>query len=136
MGRVNAARERLFQRSCDAWVAGDGTELNDFFSNDVSYVESDGSRYEGLAEIHRWFADWLTRGEVLSWQVLRYVHQGNTSVAEWCFRCRYDGVLAVLDGVTLMDFDASGKISRLREFSAKNEAASASEPPAENVDKT
>ncbi|MCE5342165.1 MAG: nuclear transport factor 2 family protein [Eubacteriales bacterium] len=92
-------RERLFQAYCDTWVREDASTLEDYFTPDVVYTESDGSRYEGITEIRRWFAAWLTRGKVLAWDVLGYVHQGGVTAAEWRFLCRYDGVTAALDGV-------------------------------------
>ncbi len=112
-------REKLFQAYCDVWLTRDGSRLGEFFTDDALYVESDGSRYEGLGQIRAWFAAWLPHGEVLAWQVRRYLHQCDASAAEWTFRCRYDGVESEFDGVTLMTFSSDGKISCLREFAAK-----------------
>lgn len=42
---------------------------------------------------------------------------GNSIVGEWCFECEYDGV-------TIANFDAQGKIERLREFQSRAEHVS------------
>jgi len=125
--------ETLFRAYCDAWLAGDPASLSDFFAENVGYTESDGSRYEGLAEIRKWFVNWLPHGRVLEWRIVRYLHQGNASAAEWFFRCRYDGVESGFNGVTLMDFGKDGKIIRLQEFAAQTAPERAENGSPDNV---
>ena len=115
----NESRERLFRDYCASWLTRDVCRFSDFFTDDAVYTESDGARYEGLAELRAWFARWLPHGEVLEWRVLRFLHQGDAAAAEWFFRCRYDGEESAFNGVTLMDFDRCGKIRRLSEFAAR-----------------
>jgi ketosteroid isomerase-like protein len=113
------ARETLLRDYFDAWRKRDGSRLGDFFAEDAVYTESDGSRYEGLPRIRRWFAEWNAQGEVTAWSISRFVHQGDTTAVQWFFSCRYQGKSYAFDGVTLADFNAEGKIVTLREYVAK-----------------
>ena len=112
-------RQSLFRAYCDAWLNRDGSRLGHFFADHVVYTESDGSRYEGLNAVRSWFSQWLLHGDVLLWRVHRYTHQGRVMIAEWTFRCRYEGVESVFDGVSVVDFDNNGKIIRLREYAGQ-----------------
>ena len=80
-----------------------------------------GPEYHGLAQILRWFKDWNARGRVLEWSVKRVIEKDRTAVAEWYFKCEYDGVTDGFDGVTIADFDENGKIVKLCEFQSKAE---------------
>ena len=119
-------RQTLFRAYCDAWLKRDGSRLGDFFADHVVYIESDGSRYEGLNAVRDWFSGWMLHGDVLLWRVHRYTHQGRVMIAEWTFRCRYNDTESLFDGVSVMDFDNDGKIIRLREYAGKLPGNSAS----------
>ena len=115
------ARETLIRRYFTSWRERDSTVLADCFAVNAVYVESYGPCYKGLAQIQRWFADWLPHGEVLVWDIHRFLHQGSTAVIEWLFSCRYDGQTSTFSGVTIADFNEQGKIFLLKEFAAKSE---------------
>lgn len=45
----------------------------------------------------------------------------NTVIAEWYFKCNYEGNADDFDGVTIAEFDDDMKICELREFQSKAE---------------
>ena len=113
--------EEIIRRYFLAWIQADLETVRNTFSEDAVYSECYGPEYHGLAQILRWFRDWNDRGRVLEWTVKRVIESGRTAVAEWYFRCEYDGKADAFDGVTIADFDGDMKITRLCEFQSKAE---------------
>ena len=113
--------EEVIRRYFRAWLDKDIGTVRDTFSDDAVYSECYGPEYRGLAQILQWFGDWNQRGRVLEWSVKRVIETDRTAVAEWYFKCEYDGVTDGFDGVTIADFDEHGKIARLCEFQSKAE---------------
>jgi len=109
--------EKYFQ----AWIDVDLDTVKKVFSDDVIYTECYGPEYHGLSQIVRWFTDWNQKGRVLEWTIKRMVEQDKTIVVEWYFSCDYEGNVDGFDGVTIADFNDTGKIFRLREFQSKPE---------------
>ena len=104
-----------------AWIDADASVLRSTFADDVVYTECYGPEYCGIGQVESWFSDWHGRGKVLEWKIARMLEVGRTVVAEWHFKCVYDGVTDEFDGVTIADFDADNKVARLREFQSKSE---------------
>ncbi|MBO4419229.1 MAG: nuclear transport factor 2 family protein [Oscillospiraceae bacterium] len=104
-----------------SWIEKDEAAFQRSFSQDAVYSECYGPEYHGLPQLLRWFRDWNARGSVLSWEIKRFLKADRTAVAEWYFRCVFDGVEDGFDGVTIADFDAAGKIQKLSEFQSKAE---------------
>lgn len=113
--------EAVIRRYFQAWIEADASVLEETFAQDVVYTECYGPEYRGLEQVKRWFEDWNRRGRVLEWTISRVLEAGRSVVAEWYFRCEYDGSIGGFDGVTIADFDERGKIVRLREFQSKAE---------------
>lgn len=67
-----------------------------------------------LKQVQAWFTDWNKRGTVLDWTIKRFIHKGYITVAEWFFRCEYDNIIDGFDGVSIIKFDANGKIEELK----------------------
>ena len=109
--------EKYFQ----AWIDVDPDTVKELFSEDVIYSECYGPEYHGLSQIMRWFTDWNQKGRVLEWTIKRTIEQNSTIVVEWYFKCEYEGNVDGFDGVTIADFDDTGKIRRLSEFQSKPE---------------
>lgn len=114
-------RETIIRDYFHAWVTGDNSRLRDFFAEDIVYVECYGPEYHGIEQILHWFSDWQPHGRVLEWNIKRILHQDTAYTVEWFFKCIYDGVTDGFDGVSLIDFDETGKIVFLREFQSKHE---------------
>ena len=113
--------EQVIRRYFRAWLENDVEAVRDTFSDDAVYSECYSPEYRGLSQILQWFRDWNQRGRVLEWSVKRVIEKDRTAVAEWYFKCEYDGVADGFDGVTIADFDENGKIVKLCEFQSKAE---------------
>jgi len=111
--------EKLIREYFRAWLDADGSRLGDFFEDGAVYSECYGPEYVGLGEISEWFFRWNARGRVLRWDIKRMINEGNVWAVEWYFSCVYDGTPSAFDGVSLIEFDADGKITGLREFESK-----------------
>lgn len=114
-------REQLVWSWFSAWLDRDGSHISTIFAEDAVYTECYGPQYRGRAQIERWFVDWNARGRVLEWAIKRFLHDGASLAVEWYFACDYDGEVSGFDGVTLVDFDSDGRVSRLCEFQSKSE---------------
>ena len=103
----------------EAWLQKDIQTVMHTFSEDAIYTECYGPQYHGLPQILKWFADWNRKGTVLQWDIHRMVEQGQTVVAQWFFRCDYDGTVSGFDGVSVIDFGEDGRICRLEEYQSE-----------------
>lgn len=111
----------VLRKYFQAWIDKDIEIVKRTFSETALYSESFGPEYHGLEQILKWFNDWNNRGRVLEWTIKRILEQEQTLVAEWYFKCDYDGVIDGFDGVTIADFDNDLKIIKLCEFQSKAE---------------
>ncbi len=112
-------RTETLRRYFQAWLDADPEAVKPLFADDVVYSECWGPEYHGLSQILQWFQDWNRKGRVLEWTIRRALEQGGTVVAEWYFRCDYEGSTDGFDGVTIADFDRDGRITRLSEYQSK-----------------
>ncbi|MDO4314612.1 MAG: nuclear transport factor 2 family protein [Oscillospiraceae bacterium] len=109
-------REQTIRRWFGMWLRGRDTGIAELFTKDAVYIESWGPEYRGAEKIRLWFAEWNTRGKVLTWDIRQYFHRDNQTVAEWFFRCRMsDGTEQAFDGLSLVKWE-NGKIAFLQEF--------------------
>ncbi len=118
---VHSAREHNISCYFSMWLQHDCSGIENLFSNDVVYIESDGREYHGIEQLVRWFGDWFAHGKVERWDITAFSHAGNKCFAEWYFVCVYDGNRSGVDGVTIAEFDSEGRIYTLREFAAAHE---------------
>lgn len=114
-------KERILREYFRAWLEDDVEAVRNTFSENVLYRECYGPEYHGLEQVIRWFQDWNTKGHVLEWTIKRVIEQRNTLVAEWYFKCEYEGEISGFDGVTIAEFDNDMKVSELLEFQSKSE---------------
>lgn len=111
----------IIKKYFQAWINKDIQSVKQIFSENALYSECYGPEYHGLLQILKWFEDWNNRGQVLEWTIKRTFEQNQTLIAEWYFKCDYDGVVDGFDGVTIADFDDDMKICKLCEFQSKAE---------------
>lgn len=111
----------IIKKYFQAWINKDIQSVKQIFSENALYSECYGPEYHGLSQILKWFEDWNNRGRVLEWTIKRTFEQNQTLIAEWYFKCDYDGVVDGFDGVTIADFDDDMKIYKLCEFQSKAE---------------
>ncbi|MBO5164002.1 MAG: nuclear transport factor 2 family protein [Ruminococcus sp.] len=113
--------ETIIRNYFQAWINADANTVRATFSENVTYSECYGPEYHGLSQIMSWFEEWNKKGKVLEWTIKRIFENDKTIIAEWYFKCDYDGVVDGFDGVTIADFDNDNKIIRLCEFQSKSE---------------
>lgn len=110
-------RERIIRRWFDMWLRGEDSGIWDIFTENAAYIESWGPEYRGAEKIRHWFNEWNTRGQVLTWDIRQYLHQGDQTAVEWFFRCKMkDGTEQAFDGMSLVRWSEDGKIAFLQEF--------------------
>lgn len=110
-------REAAIRRWFEMWLAGRDLGIADLFSPDARYIESWGPAYRGVQRIEHWFREWNTRGKVAEWTILQLFHKPDQTAVEWRFRSEMnDGTIQAFDGVSLVRWDAEGKICFLQEF--------------------
>ncbi len=113
--------EEIIRNYFLAWLNKDIETVQGTFAEDAIYSECYGPEYHGLSQILKWFEDWNKKGSVLEWSLKRVIEKDRTIIAEWFFKCDYEGTYSEFDGVTIADFDASMKIIKLCEFQSKAE---------------
>ena len=111
----------IIQKYFQAWIDVDLRTVKEIFSDDIIYSECYGPEYHGLPQIIQWFEEWNSKGRVLEWTIKQTIEHKQTIIAEWYFKCSYEGNIDGFDGVTIADFDNNGKIVLLREFQSKAE---------------
>ncbi|AVK50510.1 SnoaL-like polyketide cyclase [Clostridium sp. MF28] len=112
-------REQIIKKYFKSWLDNNCSVLKDIFDSNVSYSECYGPEYHGIDTVTTWFKEWNKRGKVLVWDIKQFIHQGNISVVEWYFKCRYDGEIEEFDGVSLIEFNGDNYIVSLKEFQSK-----------------
>jgi hypothetical protein len=79
-------------------------------------IESYGPVYRGRALVEQWMRTWLAAGgAVLGWEITAETDAGAVLVAEWKFRCWWNGNEAAFDGISTAQVH-NGRITRLREY--------------------
>lgn len=114
-------REEIIKEYFAAWLNNDVNALQNIFSDRIIYSECYGPEYHGIYQVIKWFIDWNQRGTVLKWNIKQFIHQNNITVAEWYFECNYNNSIAGFDGISLVEFDITGKILSIKEFQSKTE---------------
>ena len=119
MDAASKQRERSIQQYMQGWLTQNENMLLETLSPGVHIIESHGPEYEGLSEVRQWFRTWHTAGQVLRWDALCFLHQGEETVVKWCFECRYDGHVDGFDGLSLIRFSPDGRILAIEEYQSK-----------------
>ncbi|AQS04186.1 nuclear transport factor 2 family protein [Clostridium beijerinckii] len=112
-------REQIIKKYFKSWLDNNCSALKDIFDLNIAYSECYGPEYHGIDTVTTWFEEWNKRGKVLAWDIKQFIHQGNISVVEWYFKCRYDGEIEEFDGVWLIEFNGDNYIVSLKEFQSK-----------------
>lgn len=113
-------REQIINTWFEIWLKNDATSIDSIFDKNVSYSESWGPEYHGIAEVKHWFSEWNTRGSVLTWDIKRFIHSENTTVVERYFKNQMDdGRSEHFDGISLIEWCENNKFISLEEFGYK-----------------
>lgn len=111
----------LAQAYFDTWRKVDAEAFTRCFAPKCEYVESDGATRVGLPALKRWFARWTRDARVLEWTATDCLSQGSRTAVEWTFTYEFQGVTRSLVGVSRMDYDEKGRLTRVGEFAAQKE---------------
>ena len=114
-------RESIIQQYFKMWLIKNDAGLETIMADSVYYCESYGPEYHGLTQIHQWFTDWNNQGTVLLWKIKQFIHSQKITAVEWYFECNFNGETSGFDGVSLVEFNQSGKIASIKEFQSKAE---------------
>ncbi|MBN7572783.1 SnoaL-like polyketide cyclase [Clostridium sp. 2-1] len=112
-------REQITKKYFKSWLENNCSVLKDIFDLNVTYSECYGPEYHGIDTVTTWFKEWNKCGKVLVWDIKQFIQQGNITVVEWYFKCRYDGEIEEFDGVSLIEFNDNNYIVSLKEFQSK-----------------
>lgn len=112
-------RETIIKEYFNAWINKDDSVLEKAFAVDAKYIECYGPSYDGLVQIQKWFKNWFEHGNVLIWNINKFVHDGEDCVCDWYFECEYDGKTDGFNGVSWIKFNNQNKIIELREYQSK-----------------
>lgn len=114
-------REDSIRQYMQGWLTQNEKMLLATLSPQIHIIESYGPEYVGLTEVQRWFRTWHAAGQVLRWDALHFLHQGDETVVKWFFRCCYEGSTTDMDGLSLVAFDTQGHILSIEEYQSKAE---------------
>lgn len=114
-------REELIKKYFAAWLNNDVNAIQNIMSDGIIYSECYGPEYHGINQVITWFTNWNQRGTVLKWNIKQFIHQNNITAVEWYFECNYNYSISGFDGISLVEFDAIGKILSIKEFQSKAE---------------
>ena len=110
-------RENIIQLWFDMWIQQKDLGIDDIFTEDVTYIESWGSKYEDRETVKHWFQEWNSRGRVLVWDIKQFFHKDNQTIVEWYFHNQMkDSTCEEFDGISLIVWSKDNRISKLTEF--------------------
>lgn len=110
-------REAVIRQWFFMWLQKTDTGMESIFSEDALYIESWGPEYRGREKIKLWFEEWNTRGTVLQWDILQFIHSESQTAVQWYFKNRMNGgKVETFDGMSLVKWTNDGKICFLQEF--------------------
>jgi len=112
-------RESCIRQYMQGWLTQKEEMLLATLSPLVRITECYGPEYIGLSEVRQWFRTWHTVGQVLRWDALHFLHQGDETVVKWYFECRYGGNVDGFDGLSLVRFNPEGHILAMEEYQSK-----------------
>lgn len=115
-------REEIIRRWFAMWLRREDLGVREIFAEGAVYTESWGPVYRGAEEIACWFAEWLTRGRVLAWEIHRFFHAGDQTAVTWYFQCQMgEDKPAGFEGVSVVRWTEDGKIAGLTEYCCEPE---------------
>jgi hypothetical protein len=114
-------RETIIENYFNSWITKDISVIIEYFDDEIIYSECYGPEYHGIEQIKKWFNDWQKSNTVLEWNIRRYIHQNNTVVVEWYFKCDCNNKTDGFNGVSIIEFSEENKIKSIKEFQSKSE---------------
>ena len=115
----NTTLETWLQKYGAAWVARDATAAGPLFTADATYHEMPFDPVkQGRAAIQDYWKTVTADQRDIQFESKVIAVNGNTGVAHWkaTFKVQSTGATIALDGVFVLEFDASGQCKSLREW--------------------
>lgn len=121
MGEEADIRQEIIKQYFNSWIEKDINIIEEYFSQDVKYVECYGPEYNGKGQVIQWFNSWQKENNVLQWNIKQFFNQNNVIIAEWFFECEAKMNTYSFDGVSIIEFDKNNNIIMVKEFQSKSE---------------
>ena len=113
-------KEQIIRNYFRAWLSPNLEVVQNTFDENAIYSECYGPVYRNKKEIISWFENWNKQGKVIAWPIERLITNGDTSIAEWHFKCNYQGKISEFDGVSIIEFNDQNKIISVKEYQSKS----------------
>ncbi len=113
-------KEQIIRNYLRAWLSPNLEVVQNIFDENAIYSECYGPVYRNKKEIISWFENWNKQGKVIAWPIERLIINGDTSIAEWHFKCNYQGKISEFDGVSIIEFNDQNKIISVKEYQSKS----------------
>lgn len=113
--------KEIIKNYFNSWIEKNPEIIKKHFSENVLYTECYGPVYVGKTQCLNWFTDWNQKGSVLQWDIKKTYSFDNSCVAEWYFKCKFEGNIEGFDGVSIIEFNEHEKIISVKEFQSKSE---------------
>lgn len=94
--------------------------IDELFSEDAIYGESNGAVHRGRDQIKEWFRQVTSYGQVVEWTLKRVIGTDALAAAEWYFEYCMDGTTISFDGVSIVEVDC-GRIKSWQEYAINTE---------------
>ncbi|MDR1216101.1 MAG: nuclear transport factor 2 family protein [Treponema sp.] len=115
------SKKEIIKQYFQSWIDNKISVIEEYFSLNIIYSECYGPEYNGKEQVTRWFNDWQEENKVLRWDIKRFFWQNNAVIVEWFFECETPLNKHSFDGVSIIEFDTSNKITTVKEFQSKAE---------------
>ncbi|WP_427910851.1 nuclear transport factor 2 family protein [Pediococcus parvulus] len=102
------------------WITKDFSKLTEYFAPEICYTECYGPQYVGLDEVQQWIKNESAKQTVLEWQIDEIKSVDNQSFVKWFFKA-HEQTTYEFDGVSVIQWNAEGKISKLDECQSKSD---------------
>jgi ketosteroid isomerase-like protein len=113
------SKKQIIRDYFQAWLKPNIEVIKSIFDKNATYSECYGPIYRNKKEIISWFENWNKQGKVIAWPIERLIINGDTSIAEWHFKCNYQGKISEFDGVSIIEFNDQNKIISVKEYQSK-----------------
>lgn len=109
-------REQIIEDYFKSWIDNDMSFIQEYFHNDIIYIESWGPAYNGIDSLKKWFYNWHIESKVLVWDVKEIYEVNNKVICEWYFKYEDKKSVEDFNGISIFKFSSDNKIVEVKEF--------------------
>lgn len=114
-------KAKLIKDYFKAWLENDISAVDRTFEDECVYIEGCGLAYRGKDAIKAWFVDWHKNYKVLQWDIKEMEVLDDKVICDWYFKYNDNGNDLDFNGVSIIRFGKTDKISEIREFISETE---------------